>query len=692
MKRIFILLLIFQQIAFSQLNEQELKRRDKLELINRLKDLRTIHDGKLINFLSDADMVVRARATYAFGSIQDTSVLHLLTRNLADKDASVQNAAVFAIGQTGTMLSPKGKKNLETELIWKRLGYTVVDQWLIEELGKFGSEEALNQLMIRYGNLFPRVHTNELIMSIARFAIREIYNVEAVRYLTTFTKPQSPVNWRAMYALMRISSIPESRKEILYEIHNISQLYKDPNPLVRMHLATLLGKLKDESSSLDPVMRMAYYDGDWRVRVNAIRALANFELRNNEEAIRIFKRAFYDENMHIALTALTEFGRTGLTENNGSNATKETFEWLKRIVQNPERAYKWQYQAQASITYAKLDKVNAIDLLIKNLDTPPLLQAKIIQALAETGSIDVAEHIFRFADNNNPLILTSVLDALNTLCQQNIKNSKLIEDTYNVLVNFLRQRDVAAVSTAATIMRDSLFLRPAAIDPLLETLNWMRSPDHTEAMQEIILTLSKLRDEKAISILKRLLQQPDRSVAITAAEALQNITGKDFSRDVQRHMQPTYVDFDFAYLRSLGEKPTVRVETIRGDITIELFPEIAPFTILSFLKLAEKGFYRGTTFHRIVPNFVIQGGDPRGDGWGGPGYFLRSEFSDLSFNEGYVGMASSGKDTEGSQFFITHSPQPHLDGRYTIFGKVIRGMDKVFQLQNDDRIFDVKRE
>ncbi len=495
-----------------------------------------------------------------------------------------------------------------------------------------------------------------------------------------------------MYALMRISSIPESRKEILYEIHNISQLYKDQNPLVRMHLATLLGRLKDENSSLVPVIRMASYDGDWRVRVNAIRALGSFDIKNNDEAIRIFKRAFYDENMHIALTAFVEFAKTGLTDVNHSEATKEAFGWLKRIVQNPEKTYKWQYQAQASIAYARLVSKDAIEILKNNLDSPPLLQSKIIQALAETGSVDVLKYILEYTNNKNPIIITAVLDALNTLCKQNKKNSKLIEVTYTVLINSLGRRDVAVISTAATMLRDSLFLRSATTDPLLETLNRMKSPDDTEAMQEIILTLSKLKDEKAVTVLKRLLRQPDRSTALASVEALLNITGKDFSRDVQKHMQPTYVDFDFGYLRSLNERPAVNIETIRSDITIELFPEIAPFTVISFLKLSEKGFYRGTTFHRIVPNFVIQGGDPRGDGWGGPGYSLRSEFSDLSFDEGYVGMASSGKDTEGAQFFITQSPQPHLDGRYTIFGKVIRGMDKVFQMQSDDRIFDVKCE
>ncbi|OGU25133.1 MAG: peptidylprolyl isomerase [Ignavibacteria bacterium GWA2_54_16] len=112
----------------------------------------------------------------------------------------------------------------------------------------------------------------------------------------------------------------------------------------------------------------------------------------------------------------------------------------------------------------------------------------------------------------------------------------------------------------------------------------------------------------------------------------------------------------------------------------------APFTVLSFVKLAQKGFYDGLGFHRVVPNFVLQGGDPRGDGWGGPGYAIRSEYSFARFGRGMVGIASAGKDTEGCQFFITHLPTPHLDGRFTVFARVVDGFDVVDRLQVGDTI------
>ena len=134
----------------------------------------------------------------------------------------------------------------------------------------------------------------------------------------------------------------------------------------------------------------------------------------------------------------------------------------------------------------------------------------------------------------------------------------------------------------------------------------------------------------------------------------------------------------------------VFVETDRGTIQIELAVIDAPLTVETFVTLARKGFYDGLTFHRVVPDFVIQGGDPRGDGEGGPGFTIRDELSQQPFLRGSVGIALDWEDTGGSQFFITHSPQPHLDGRYTVFGYVVTGMDVVDRLVPWDVIRSVR--
>ncbi len=139
-------------------------------------------------------------------------------------------------------------------------------------------------------------------------------------------------------------------------------------------------------------------------------------------------------------------------------------------------------------------------------------------------------------------------------------------------------------------------------------------------------------------------------------------------------------------LNRYTHNPYATIVTSKGDIEIELYLDIAPLTVLNFFELANTGFYDGLSFHRVIPNTVIQGGDPRGDGWGGPDYFIRCEYSRERFKRGTLGIATSGKDTGGSQFFITLSAQPEYDGRYTVFGQVLSGMDVVDQIVKGDII------
>jgi len=128
------------------------------------------------------------------------------------------------------------------------------------------------------------------------------------------------------------------------------------------------------------------------------------------------------------------------------------------------------------------------------------------------------------------------------------------------------------------------------------------------------------------------------------------------------------------------------VETDKGNIELELYPQHAPNTVNNFVFLAREGFYDGITFHRVIDNFMIQGGDPEGTGRGGPGYRFEDEVkgNPLRHETGVISMANAGPNTNGSQFFVTHSAQPHLDGRHTVFGKVIEGQAVVNAVEQGD--------
>ena len=159
--------------------------------------------------------------------------------------------------------------------------------------------------------------------------------------------------------------------------------------------------------------------------------------------------------------------------------------------------------------------------------------------------------------------------------------------------------------------------------------------------------------------------------------------------DVDMAIRPAPTTVDRAVYQTLAApkfSPHAFIDTRKGTIEIELAVLDAPLTSHNFVTLARRGFFNGLRIHRVVPDFVVQDGDPRGDGEGGPGYSIRDELNDLPYLRGTVGMALSGKDTGGSQYFLTISPQPHLDAGYTVFGRVVKGLEVLDTLQQYDTI------
>jgi cyclophilin family peptidyl-prolyl cis-trans isomerase len=192
----------------------------------------------------------------------------------------------------------------------------------------------------------------------------------------------------------------------------------------------------------------------------------------------------------------------------------------------------------------------------------------------------------------------------------------------------------------------------------------------------------------ARSLLDAALADKDWAVRVRAARLLKEA---DPSIDAETRIRPAPVQmtpesYQAPRLVAPAVSTQAYIDTDRGTIQIELAVLDAPLTVDNFIALARKGFFTGLTFHRVVPDFVIQAGDPRGDGEGGPGYTIRDELNERPYLRGAVGMALDWADTGGSQFFITHSPQPHLDAKYTVFGRVVAGMEVVDQTQEGDVI------
>jgi len=251
----------------------------------------------------------------------------------------------------------------------------------------------------------------------------------------------------------------------------------------------------------------------------------------------------------------------------------------------------------------------------------------------------------------------------------------------------LTNEDVIVRATAAEILADT---KPADAEAVL-TAAWQASkPDvDIDAKVAILEALVALKADAAKTVLTEALADREWAVRLKARAMLRTVDPASTAEPER----PVGTRLDLPEYTALGSptvSPRAYVDTSKGSIEIGLAVVDAPITTHNFARLADRGFFNGLRIHRVVPDFVVQDGDPRGDGNGGPGYAIRDELNHLPYLRGTVGMALSGPDTGGSQWFITHSPQPHLDAKYTIFGHVVAGMDVVDKLTQDDTIVRVR--
>jgi cyclophilin family peptidyl-prolyl cis-trans isomerase len=306
----------------------------------------------------------------------------------------------------------------------------------------------------------------------------------------------------------------------------------------------------------------------------------------------------------------------------------------------------------------------------------PIFRSRIAEALGVTAAAEAFLHLEKLARDSTTIVQIAALEALPKL------PATVQSKAQPIYLEALRSGDAVLTALAAqNFATDSLQRRKHAA-AIIKSYQQLKPPIDVEPAQMIFTALATCGEFSAKPLLEEAVQFPDKPFAAAAAEALKKLTGEDYSGRLPKENQ-TQLEFTYKEIRELAKACAI-IQTNKGMIDLEFFAEEA-FNNIEFHSVDTKVF-DGQLIHRVVPNFVIQTGDRRGDGWGSPGYSTRSEFGRLRYMAGMVGMASVGPDTEGGQFFITHSEQPHLDGRYTIFGRVKSGMKTVDALQVGDRM------
>ncbi|HVF31009.1 MAG TPA: peptidylprolyl isomerase [Pyrinomonadaceae bacterium] len=500
----------------------------------------------------------------------------------------------------------------------------------------------------------------------------------------------------------------------------------DADPIARANAARVLAAAEDKEA-VDVLIRVATADVDSRVRVAAIRALATLRdakaagplLDRGEIVFAAYKAAkkpdFIPAEQNEFIEIATALGRVlAGTYNTRAVDLFRQFGTLDK-GNNPEV-----YIARLRVAPGPGDRKNAEVTTWKQYST-------LAQLMGEFATMDVTTDEAKTMKSEAPTVLRPLAKAYAEA--DPVTEAATILAAPEVLRAYAKYKpaDLSEMLRTALTNKD-LFIRATAAELLAEqpvseenltALNGaleyaiLNDTQYNDAVIGTLEALFKLDKRKSLPALELASGSLDHLVRAKAVELLNDPEFKDPSTlppllklaDKKRLVEVRpysgkhtklgqVLNSDADYRRAVGRRNgSVRalITTQKGAFTMDLMPEAAPLTVDNFIKLAQAGYFNGLEVHRVVPNFVMQDGDPRGDGNGGPGWSIRCEMNMVPYERGIVGMALSGKDTGGSQWFVTHSPQPHLDGGYTVFGRVNEtGMQVVDNLARGDKILTVK--
>ena len=600
---------------------------------------------RLRTLLKDRDATIAANAAYALGLLRDTAAVSALSETLAQNHVVAREAA-WALGEIGAPA---------------RHAITVA-------LGSSHDHDTAIQLLLAGAKLRP------LPLSDIKPYLRERH---------------PSVVWAAAYAIARTRAAGGVRDLIDLEASQV--------------LRTPVGNPESSTKNAGP-----YTDarsGGQLARAEIARGLAKSAAGDSlgQQAFAVLSRLVRDADPHVRINAVRSLGTYGVlakplvlsaTRDADPNVRIAAAQSFATVLSPSATDFPSLWAADTSIVYRSSLLASATRAGLR----PPELRSwaggldwrlRAAVASATGDTLDRAFAISRAAPlvrDPDPRVREVAYAALTPSVGMPLEDS-----VHTLLLRGLGDSDFYVRATVIGALAD----RPSASDlsAVLASYRLAARDSANDARLAAIQYVGALwkRDSTALDAASR--AQLSRIQAPT--DPLERAAGKivpvwaGWGR-IPSTAQP--LGWYEGIVRSIvvpvaaGKTVSATINTVRGPIRLELFGADAPITVANFLSLARSGYYRNTRFHRVVPNFVAQDGDPRDDGNGGPGYAIRDEMNRHRYERGAVGMALSGPDTGGSQYFITHSPQPHLDGHYTVFGRVTRGYDVVDRLVQGDLI------
>ena len=599
----------------------------------------------------------RLAAVNAMASIQSELSIDSLVEILGDPIIEVRTAAAYALGQIGNLETVDPLMNAFVNKDTSDVD-NVFNSTILEAIGKTGNKSLLDVL----ASVESYRITDTLLLlgqsrAIYRYANRGINTQKGTNRMVELASNQAyPNEVRVIAAnyLARAKDIDISKSQ--FRIAEALIGASDPN--VRMAIALALRKVT-EPDILKILQSQFIVEKDYRVKVNILKAFGSYKYIDN---IDLILDHLDDENIHVANAAaqyLVDHGKRDHVEIYKTFAKKNLDHTVRaKIYASVLKHLPSYYIESRAIIRSSLLRY------IKELKGKPYVAKHYVAALGQ-DPYSYAYLKEAAIDSGVVTIRTAGMEALSK-----IVSGKSFVDTFrfrsdrvkieipDIIKEQFAKGDVGTMAIGAGILSN-------------EKIGYRNLIQNDSFLIAAAAKLSLPREIETYNEIKK---------------ALAYINNVKYKAEKNSYNHP----INWKTLATVSDSTIAVVRTNKGNFTIKLFGNTTPGSVANFIDLANDDFFDNKVYHRVVSNFVIQGGCPRGDGYGSLDYSIRSELPQLYYDdEGYVGMASAGLNTEGTQWFVTHSPTPHLDGKYTIFGKVTEGMDVVHQIVEGDKIIDV---
>ncbi|MEE9448650.1 MAG: peptidylprolyl isomerase [Ignavibacteriaceae bacterium] len=572
----------------------------------------------------------------------------------------------FAIGQIG-------KCTVSTKFLWFKVysdDFYQNSKFIFEAIGKTGTETDLEKVSEMYANFDGPVFPFEGIsLAIRQFAFRGIKSDVSKQILID-------------EATNQLSSI-ERKSDAIFTLARIGSTTKINNALINI--------LKSEKVDAQSIELKQYALMNFRTQkyfpededlVNTLLNEPNILLQIEAAKTLCYKRVTTKEELN-AFLSLIDF--------NNPNVTTAAATSLRNIHIENEELNNYLKNYLLKKIYTVLPPHTLGELIVSMVVLFPHTLTDISPDMFDGKKIP-AKYFYDVSGYNNKNLTylnllvdkfsrdSSISDKISIL--SNLLKFQISfpenENLRNVLMRSLTSENAPLVSVAADGV-DSIFIIKNSDKLkniiLIQVERELNNPDFIEAVMSMVNLSEKIDDD----FYKEVIEKTKISTLYSLRKFISDKTGINYKGEKDLTHYYDIVNYSLKY-------KSAEIKTDKDSFVIEFLPGYAPISVGNFCKLAEEDFYNGIEFHRIVPGFVIQAGDPSGTGWGGPGYDIISEFSPLPYEVGMVGMASAGKDTEGSQFFVMQGNYPHLNGRYSLFAKVTNGFDVVYKLEQGDKI------